>query len=501
MTRGFPWNPLTRGALGPVSTRARDERGAAGLVLVVVLAGLAITGMLFLPMLVSKTTQRNNTAEEAALAGLEDSFRDYVRLYQIIPGTGTWATAIGLVGGLNATQVNCVFPDFPTDTTVQRVFVVDDSLGGASPLLPYTQSTNGLTGTLTNLLNSRARAMIVSSTKRGLALPVSSGFLAQTTFDAIWNWTYNPATEASPSGWSSAWTGNGEFLHVKPLYLPNLFSTITLQSAKYGMGASNLTTTTVSSQTDYYFLNGTRMAMAQTNGTLKQVYVVTRDNSFSFPSGSNSVTALLWYQFSETSGTTATNSGTVGVAANGTLTSGPTLNVVGPRSPTNPGFDAANTAVSFDGVDDYITTSYTLPTSLPTFSLAFWFNSPNVLNDEDALVGVRGLLYLQMRDDRIRMEARGTRIVDYNYNPPENMWTHIAVTANASSVKLYSNGALVYSGVDTLANYSTSTTNTFRMGGNIQSNLFPMIKLDDVLLYDRVLTTNEVSQIYSGTIP
>jgi len=261
----------------------RDQRAAAGLVLMLVLASLAITGMLFLPTLVSKTTQRRNTVEEAALARLEEGFRDYVRLYQIIPGTGTWATAIAVVSGLNATQINCVFPDFPTDTSVQRVFVIDDFLGGGSPLLPYTQSTNGLTGTQTNLLNSRARAMIVSSTKRGLALPVSSGFITQANFDAIWNWTYNPATEAPPTGWSSAWTGNGEFLHVKPLYLPNLFSKITLQSAKYGIGASNLTTTTVSSQTDYYFLHGSRMALAQTNGTLKQSYVVTGDNSFSFP--------------------------------------------------------------------------------------------------------------------------------------------------------------------------------------------------------------------------
>ena len=478
-----------------------DQRAYAGLALILVISGLAITGMLLLPSLTSKTTQRNNIAEEVMLAQLEEGFLNYVRIYQTIPGTGTWATAITSVTSLNATQVNYVFPAFTTDTTIQRVFVVDDYLGGDSPLLPYAQSTNGLTGTQTNLLNSRARAMIVSSTKRGLALPVNTGFITQANFDAIWNWTYDPTTKACPSGWSSAWTGNGEFLHVKPLYLPNLFSTITLESAKYGIGASNLITTTVSSQTQYYFLNGTRMAMGQTNGTLKQSYVVTRDNSFSFPSGSNGITALLWYRFLETSGTTATNSGSVGAAANGTLTSGPTLNVAGPRTPTNPGFDAGNTAVSFDGVNDYINTDYTLPTSLPTFSLGFWFNPPNVLNNEYAVIGVSDLLYLQIKDDRMRMEGPGLRIVDYNYNPPENTWTHIVVTANASSVKLYRNGALVYSGSDTLANYSGSTSSTFRIGGNVQSGAYPQIKMDDVVFYDRVLTSAEVTQIYSGTIP
>ena len=250
-----------------------------------VLAGLAITGMLFLPSLVSRTSQRNNTAEEAALAGLEDSFRDYVRLYQIIPGTGTWATAIGLVSGLNATQVNCVFPDFPTDTTVQRVFVVDDSLGGASPLLPYTQSTNGLTGTLTNLLHSRARAMIVSSTKRGLALPVSSGFLTQTTFDAIWNWTYNPATEAPPSGWSSAWTGHGEFLHVRHLNLPALFQTVTFENLQYSLnGSSSLT---VSSSTSGYFLRGGLLRLNYSDGAAYQARVIMGDETFRLSNSTN----------------------------------------------------------------------------------------------------------------------------------------------------------------------------------------------------------------------
>jgi hypothetical protein len=265
---------------------SRDQRAYTGLVFVFVMAGLTVAGVMFLPTLTSKIIQRNNTAEEVMLATLEEGFRDYVRIHQIIPGTSTWATAMASVGGLNVTQANCVLPDFASDTTIQRVFVVDDFLGGASPLLPYTQSTNGLSGTQTNLLNARARAMIVSSTKRGLALPVSTGFLSQTNFDAIWNWTYNPATEAPPSGWSSAWTGNGEFLHVKPLPLPNLFSKITLQNVKYGIGSSNHTTTIVSSQTDYYFLNGTRMALATTGGTLKQTYVVTRDNSFSFPTSS-----------------------------------------------------------------------------------------------------------------------------------------------------------------------------------------------------------------------
>ena len=250
-----------------------------------VLAGLAITGMLLLPSLVSKTTQRRNTAEEASLARLEEGFRDYVRLYQIIPGTGTWNTAIASVGGLNATEVNCVFPDFPTDTSVQRVFVIDDLLGGGSPLLPYTQSTNGLTGTATNLLNSRARAMIVSSTKRGLSLPVSSGFITQTNFDAIWNWTYNPASEAPPSGWSSAWTGNGEFLHVRHLSLPQLFQTVTFENLQYSLNGSSFLT--VDASTTGYFLRGGMLRLSDSEGASYQARVIMGNETFRLSTSTN----------------------------------------------------------------------------------------------------------------------------------------------------------------------------------------------------------------------
>jgi Concanavalin A-like lectin/glucanases superfamily len=234
-----------------------------------------------------------------------------------------------------------------------------------------------------------------------------------------------------------------------------------------------------------YFLHGTRMAMGQTNGTLKQAYFVRGDNSFTFPSGTNTVTALLWYRFSETSGTTVTNSGTAGTTANGTLTGGPTLNVAGPRAPTNPGFAANNTGVSFDGINDYVSTSYQLPSSLPTFSLAFWYNPPSVMNDRDKIVGVQSLLYLSLRNSRIRMqaEAPGIRIVDYNYNS-----------------KLYIDGTLADSTAVTVANYSSSGGSTFRIGGNIDSD-YQLLQMDEVLFYNRVLSDAEVTQLYSGTIP
>lgn len=332
-----------------------NQRAAAGLATVVVLAGLTVTGLLLLPTLVSKTAQRNRAIEEARLAGLEENFRDYVRRNQIIPGTATWHTALAGIGKANVTEVNSVFPEFPEDESTRRVLVVDNLLGGASPLLPYTQSGTGLTGASTNLLNPRARAMILSSAKRGLPLPVGTGFLSQTDFDAIWNWVYDPATRSPPSGWSSAWSGNAGFLHVKHIYLPNLFSKISVRNATFGLGLSAIPSITPSGSADYYFLNGSPLTLANTLGIIKQRHRVSGDASFDF--GSSASSPLIWFKMEEASGTYATNSGTLGTAARGTITSGVNYQQSGPRSPLFPFFSPGNYALDFNDDEEYISTT------------------------------------------------------------------------------------------------------------------------------------------------
>lgn len=469
-----------------------------------VLAGLAITGMLFLPSLVSKTTQRRNTAEDAALARLEEGFRDYVRFYQIIPGTGTWNTAIGSIGGLNATQVNCVFPEFPTDTTVQRVFVVDDYLGGGSPLLPYTQSTNGLTGTLTNLLNSRARAMIVSSTKRGLALPVSSGFITQANFDAIWNWTYNPATEAPPSGWSSAWTGNGEFLHVKPLYLPNLFSKVTFQNTRYGLGLSNVLTTTVGSQTDYYFLNGAPLTLATTAGTIKQRHVVHNDASFDF--GGSGTLPIIWFQMEEASGTYATNSGTLGAAASGTISSGTTAAQAGPRPSTYPNFPANNYCMGFNASTTYLSTTNQSLNNRAAFTLACWVNVNTLSSSRTGLIGQNDVIELGfISSTTVQIWTAGGSSVTISWPYAAATWHHITATGDGTTVSLYFDGIQVGSSSLATASYGSSAY-SFHAGGAVvfdapvSSSVFDG-KMDEVIVYDRALSASEVATLALGIIP
>lgn len=471
--------------------------------LVVVLAGLAIAGMLFLPTLTTKTTQRNNAVEEARLARLDEGFRDFVRINQIIPGTGTWGTAIATVSGLNATQVSCVFPEFPADSTVQRAFVVDEFLGGSTPLLAYTQSTSGLAGTQTNLLNSRARAMIVSSTKRGLALPVSTGFITQTNFDAIWNWAYNPSTRSPPAGWPSSWTGNGEFLHVRPIYLPNLFSKITMRNTKYGLGDSNLLSTPVTGQSDLYFLNGTRMALGTTAGTLKQRYVVRSDNSFVFGS---SPPPLIWFKFEEAAGSYATNSGSLGAAAAGTITSGASYLGSGPRPPAFPNLSSSNYAVRFNNVNEYLTTTNSVINNLSAFTIAGWVYVSLVQDPRTGLFGQNDVAEIGfITTSTIQFWTENACSISVSWPYGYGSWHHIAGTADGTTARLYFDGTEVGSCTRTVSNYGASTS-TFNIGGGVVFD--PPVynskldaTFDDVMMFDRALTAAEVVTLATGILP
>jgi hypothetical protein len=483
---------------------SHSQDGAAGLALAVVIAGLTITGMLFLPMLTSKTAQRNRAREEARLAQLEASFREYVRLRQIIPGSATWLTALGSIGSLNTTQVSCVFPEFPDDTSTRRVFVIDEFLGGSIPLLPYTQSDNGLTGTATNLLNSRARAMILSSSKRGLSLPVSSGFLSQSDFDSIWNWTHNPATQSAPAGWPEEWNGQSEYLHVKPLYLPGLFSKVTVQNASFGHGLSVIPSILPSSATDYYFLNGSPMTLASTLGIIKQRHIVQGDTSFNF--GSSASSPLIWFKMEESSGTYATNSGTLGATARGTITSGIGYQKNGPRPSTYPLFSSSNYAMDFNDAREYISTTTSAMSDLRAFTLGIWVYVDAFRDSRTGLLGQNDAVELGFIDTRsVQLWTSGGGSVTVSWPFSTGSWHHIAATGDGSAVRLYFDGVQVGSGSAKTSNYGSSSY-AFHVGGAVVFDA-PVSgsrydgQLDEAIMYDRALSAAEVLLLATGVVP
>lgn len=249
------------------------------MIYVFVIFGLVIVGIVLAPNLVLNLLSKKRDVEEQRLKRIGKAFEESVQRNLVIPSQASWSAQVMAFANMDQTEVEQTDSSFASDANLTRVYLIDPNLG---TVLPYAETTSGLTGSQTNLVGASARVMILGNTKRNLALPVSSGIAGSSAvFDNIWNWMYDSTTKAPPSGWPASWNGNGNFLHVYRLNLANYFYRVTCNNLRYGF-STNTMTNTVSSETTFQFLRGTPLALADSSGSLKRLHVVNRDIGFDF---------------------------------------------------------------------------------------------------------------------------------------------------------------------------------------------------------------------------
>ena len=232
-----------------------------------VLAIIAIVASIITPNLTRRISRINGEKEDDALAVLGDGLLRYVRYYQLIPGPNTWMTNVATMTGLPVKQVAY----FNADTNNSRVYLIHSvfmptNAATTDPL--WTETSSGATS-VTN-----ARILIISSQKSSLALPVSSGKASSAAaFDAIWDWNFDPATKAPPSGWPVAWNGNGEYLHVQRLNLATVFYRVTFSNSQFPsvypsvqFGSSSNVTLNSTSAVDAYYIQSTYLRLFKDSG-------------------------------------------------------------------------------------------------------------------------------------------------------------------------------------------------------------------------------------------
>ena len=465
--------------------------------LMLVLFGLILIGVIIAPNLILKVVEKNRDVEQKRVTRIGNSLADSIQRRLVIPTYTNWPAAVTPFAGMDLTEVQQVNPSFSADTNLTRVFLIDPNL--TSGLLPYTQTAAGLTGSQTNLLGTAARVMLVSNTKRALTLPVTSGVPASSnTFNAIWDWVYDPITQAPPSGWPASWTNSGQFAHAYRLNLANLFHTVTLKNLLYG-NSTNSMTNLVTAQTPFYFLRGTPLALATTNGTFKRLHVVNRDILIDL--SSTGIVALAWWNFSETSGTVATNSGRLGPAANGIYSNGVTLNLAGPRPPIFLTFPTNNAAISLDGINDYVTTTNSLLNNVGAFTIAGWIN-PSAIPKKMDLFGQDNIAQVGLvpNGDLALWATATPQTLTFPYPYAAGAWHHIAGVGDGTNMYLYIDGLQIASRAFATASYG-SNGNPFVIGGNLSINGKNFNGLvDEVVVYDRAVSAAQILQLTVGQV-
>ena len=167
---------------------------------------------------------------------------------------------------------------------------------------------------------------------------------------------------------------------------------------------------------------------------------------------------------------------------------------------------------SFDGTDDYIS----LPLSVKdifhnaSFSIAFWVR-PKETGVSNAVFAARNtsssttnqVLHCFLESDRsFRFGFYSNDLVTTGFSYSTDVWYHfVCVYVHNTGKRIYINGILNNSNSQTTALTLNSTAGTgyVTLGRFIHTNQrYPYIDLSDFRIYNKALSANEISAIYSG---
>lgn len=166
---------------------------------------------------------------------------------------------------------------------------------------------------------------------------------------------------------------------------------------------------------------------------------------------------------------------------------------------------------SFNGTSDYITTSSVpLSTALTSYSVSLWAKQPTNASAQDLIdqrssTGGTPILFLIrassgslsffVRDDAGNLASTSGGVLT------NQAWNFLTLTRSGNLVTFYVNGASVASASATLG---TLTSDQFNIGAGssgsaVRINFFAG-QLDDVRTYNRVLTAQEILDLYNPGI-
>lgn len=159
---------------------------------------------------------------------------------------------------------------------------------------------------------------------------------------------------------------------------------------------------------------------------------------------------------------------------------------------------------SFDGTDDNL--SYTPSVDgIETLSIAFWV-CPTAATPAGSFFSLERNTYWQLtfygdhvaiRDNSIGYS--GTRKNFSTGTYIANTWTHVVVTYDKGTLKIYRDGSLLSTNSVGGTKLNTSINNA-RIGSAVQSGYYYSGKMNDVRIYDHCLSPMEIKQLSQGLV-
>lgn len=193
-----------------------------------------------------------------------------------------------------------------------------------------------------------------------------------------------------------------------------------------------------------------------------------------------------YWKFDETSGTTANDDPSTGYNNAGTLFGGATWTTAG----------KVNGALDLDGASGYAKLPNLVNPAVQTFSAAAWVKlraTPGTVQHILQQEGASGRIWLDRKGNGTLETNIGNISTVSTGTIPIGVWTHVAVTYDGTTVKLYLNGQPDGSRVV----IAESSTGGMIVGANKTFGALWNGQIDNLHIYDRRLTAANVLDLYN----
>lgn len=191
-----------------------------------------------------------------------------------------------------------------------------------------------------------------------------------------------------------------------------------------------------------------------------------------------------WYKLDETSGTTAFDS----LGLNNGTNSGVTINQNG----------KIGRAYSFDGTNDYISYGKRILNPASAFTINFWVNlnsfklNGNIFSQVDSSWNSIAFVITNHNDGKIHAHKSGFNALQTSTILNTSQWYMITITGGTGTTKIYLNGVEE----DSESVSWNGNFNTFIGTNNLDADSLNG-KLDEVVLWSRILTISEIKTLYN----
>jgi len=238
--------------------------------------------------------------------------------------------------------------------------------------------------------------------------------------------------------------------------------------------------------------------------TISSIYKLNSLPSFSVAFNSNSQLAQVvspldtdpylvgWWKFDETSGTSAADSS--GKGNNGTLTNGPTWSV-----------GKMNGGLQFDGVNDFVDLDSASLIGTQALTVCSWVNPRSIGgNSKGTIIGNSQFLFRISTANAlwVTSNGEGANTASLANSVPFNAWTFACATRDSAGlVNFFINGQ-----PNGVTNQDSGTPASTAWGAAIGARASGLTynwdgSLDDVRVYNRLLSQNEINALYTNTSP